>query len=147
LISFRGQNFQALNNNRAYNVGMEASATRSFGVTSMRLSAAHLDAVEARTGRRLLRRPKKHADAEITIAYAEESTVAPAVGYASAPRDCGGKLGSYVLADLNLNQSLNANWSLDFRVGNLFERDYRLARGFNMPTREYLLDLHWQSAS
>lgn len=29
---------------------------------------------------KLLRRRKKHADAEITIAYAEESTVALAVG-------------------------------------------------------------------
>lgn len=52
-----------------------------------------------------------------------------------------------MLADLNLSQRLNANRSLDFRVGNLFDRDYRLARGFNMPTREYLLDLHRQSAS
>lgn len=146
LIAFQGQNFQAININRAEIDGIEASATRSVGAASVRVSATHLTAVDARTGLQLLRRPKRRLDTELAFPVGAQGSLSVALGYVSERRDFGGPLKPYLLTEINYRQPVARDWNLGLRIGNALDRDYQLARGFATPGREYLLTLSWNPA-
>jgi len=53
------------------------------------------------------------------------------------------RLGGYATTDLRLEFDLGANWTLQAKASNIFDRDYETIAFYNQPGREYLLGLRW----
>lgn len=54
------------------------------------------------------------------------------------------RLGGYATFDLRFEYALHADWTVQARVTNLFDRDYELVDWYNQPGREFGLNLRWQ---
>lgn len=57
-----------------------------------------------------------------------------------------GRLGGHATFDLRLSYALDADWTLDARVTNVFDRDYETVAWYNQPGREFGLSLRWTPA-
>ena len=143
LIAFQGERFRAVNVNRAEIDGIEARWQRDFGPVALGVDVARLDAVDARTGLQLLRRPEQKAGFDLGVPVGESGRFDLAWQYVSGRRDVGGSLSSYALADLRYRHDLGGGFTLGARLGNALDRDYELARGFATPRREWQLTLGW----
>jgi vitamin B12 transporter len=146
LIAFQGERFRAVNVNRADIDGLEARWERDFGTVQFAVDASWLDAVDARTGLQLLRRPKRKGGFDLGVPVGESGRFGLAWQYVSSRRDFGGNLSSYTLTDLRYQQQLGGGFTLGVRLGNAFDRDYELARGFTTPRREWLLTIAWDGS-
>lgn len=146
LIAFQGERFRAVNVNRAEIDGIEARWQRDFGPVALGVDVARLDAVDARTGLQLLRRPEHKAGFDLGVPVGESGRFDLAWQYVSGRRDVGGSLSSYALTDLRYRHDLGGGFMLGARLGNALDRDYELARGFATPRREWLLTLTWNGA-
>jgi len=146
LIAFQGERFRAVNVNRADIEGLEARWERDFGTVQFAVDASWLDAVDARTGLQLLRRPKRKGGFDLGVPVGESGRFGLAWQYVSSRRDFGGNLSSYTLTDLRYQQQLGGGFTLGVRLGNAFDRDYELARGFTTPRREWLLTIAWDGS-
>ena len=56
------------------------------------------------------------------------------------------RVGGYASVDLRFEYALHADWTLQARVTNLFDRDYQLVDWYHQPGREYGLSVRWQPA-
>ena len=56
------------------------------------------------------------------------------------------RLGGYSTTDLRLEYAINADWSLQARASNVFDRDYETVAWYNQPGREYGLTLRYSPA-
>ena len=56
------------------------------------------------------------------------------------------RLGGYGTVDLRVEYAVNADWSLQARATNVFDRDYETIAWYNQPGREYGLSLRYQPA-
>lgn len=144
LIAFQGERFRAVNVNRAEIDGLEARWSRDFGPLALAVDIGTLDAVDARTGLQLLRRPKRKAGVELDVPIGEAGRFGLAWQHVGQRRDFGGDLSSYALTDLRYEHVLPGGFRLGARLGNAFDRDYELARGFSTPRREWLVTLAWR---
>lgn len=54
------------------------------------------------------------------------------------------RLGGYGTVDLRVEYAVNADWSLQARATNVFDRDYETIAWYNQPGREYGLSLRYQ---
>lgn len=146
LIAFQGERFRAVNVNRAEIDGIEARWQRDFGPVEVGVDLARLDAVDARTGLQLLRRPEHKAGVDLGLPVGDSGRLGLGWQYVSERRDVGGSLSGYTLADLRYAHDLGRGFTLGARLGNAFDRDYVLARGFATPRREWQLTLAWDGA-
>lgn len=144
LIAFQGVRSQAINVNRAEIDGLEARWSRDFGPLALAVDVGTLDAVDARTGLQLLRRPKRKAGIELDVPVGDAGRFGLAWQHVGQRRDFGGDLSSYALTDLRYEHRLRGGFRLGARLGNAFDRDYELARGFATPRREWLLTVAWR---
>lgn len=143
LIAFQGPRSQAININRAEIDGIEARFQRRVGPVDLTIDVAKLDAIDARSGLQLLRRPKQKAGIDGDLAIGEAGRLGVAWQYVSSRRDFGGELSSHTLTELRYRHELGGGFTLGARLDNLFDREYELARGFATPRREWLLTLSW----
>ncbi|MGH8060890.1 MAG: TonB-dependent vitamin B12 receptor [Pseudoxanthomonas sp.] len=56
------------------------------------------------------------------------------------------RLGGYGTVDLRVEYAVNADWTLQARASNVFDRDYETIAWYNQPGREYGLSLRYQPA-
>ncbi len=54
------------------------------------------------------------------------------------------RLGGYGTVDLRVEYAVNADWSLQARANNVFDRDYETIAWYNQPGREYGLSLRYR---
>lgn len=146
LIAFQGERFRAININRAEIDGIEARWERDFGAVDLAVDASWLDAVDARTGLQLLRRPEQKAGFDLGVDVGDRSRLGLAWQHVSSRRDFSGNLASYALTDLRYEHRLGNGFGLGARLGNVFDKDYQLASGFATPGREWLLTVSWNGA-
>lgn len=53
------------------------------------------------------------------------------------------RLGGYALLDLRASYAFNRDWSLRAMVGNVLDKDYETAAGYNQPGRTWFVSLHY----
>lgn len=143
LIAFQGERFRAVNINRAEIDGIEARWERDFGMLQLAADVSWLDAVDARTGLQLLRRPEHKGGFDVDVPIGEAGRFGVAWQHVSSRRDFSGNLASYVLTDLRYEHVFGPGLRLGARLGNVFDKDYELGRGFATAGREWLLTVSW----
>ena len=56
------------------------------------------------------------------------------------------RVAGYGTVDLRLEYAVNADWTLQARATNVFDRDYETIAWYNQPGREYGLGLRYRPA-
>jgi vitamin B12 transporter len=146
LISFSGgSNFRAVNTARAGIDGVEIGADwNPASICGWQANITLQQAQNRDTDTDLLRRARRKAQlsADCTLADAWQLRID---GFAySARKDFAGTLPGYGLLDLGLRWQVAADWSLALKLENAFDKAYELAGGFNTPTRNWLLQIHFR---
>jgi vitamin B12 transporter len=131
---------------RARNEGLELAARARWGAWRVAGEATLQDPVDAATGQRLLRRPQRQG-----VLRAEHDagrwSAGAALRHVGDRDDSGGvTLPSYSVVDVAARWVLDAQWSLQARVENLFDRRYAPTAGYNGKPRGAFVALNWQSA-
>ena len=140
LISFEGEDFAAINVQRAAIDGVELGWGWE-GASAWRLDAnyTYQDAENEDSGAPLLRRPRHKLNAVLGRRLGAVDWAVEGV-YADERRDFGDvTLGSYALANARVAWPFAPGWRLEARLDNAFGRDYELAYGFNTPGRSWLV--------
>lgn len=146
LIAFQGERFRAVNINRAEIDGIEARWERDFGMLQLAADISWLEAVDARTGLQLLRRPEQKGGLDVGIPIGAAGRFGVAWQHVSSRRDFSGNLKSYALTDLRYEHGFGNGFRLGARLGNAFDKDHELARGFATAGREWMLTVSWTGA-
>ncbi|HEX4852577.1 TonB-dependent receptor domain-containing protein [Arenimonas sp.] len=133
----------AININRAALEGVELGYRFDRGGWSGGGNLTWQDAIDAGTGRPLLRRAKRKAHVDLGHAWANGLSVALEGDYFSGRPDFGAQLPSHALAHLRLAWQFSPAWRLEGRLENLTDREYELVRGYNTPGRSGLVSLVW----
>lgn len=142
LIAFQGPNFQAVNIARAKTEGVELELSTLLADWRVSGRAQYLKAVDEGSGLQLLRRARRQCGLGLERAFGELE-VGVEGQYVGRRRDFGGDLKSFALWEARVGLRLGERWRLQGKAGNLFDREYALARGFNTPGREWLIGLRY----
>jgi len=54
------------------------------------------------------------------------------------------RLPGFATLDLHASKQLTSDWRLDFRLNNLADKSYELAKGYNQPGRAIYVGVRWQ---
>jgi len=144
LIAFAGENFRAINVNRATIDGLE---TRYEWLGENWRGGAALtlqDTEDQSTGRSLLRRPDRKLAVTLRRQLGDAADAGVEVVRVGERLDVGGGLDAYTLVNLSGNWRLSRSWSLDARVENLLDEDYELAAGFNTAGLSAYVGFTWR---
>ncbi|MDW8478584.1 MAG: TonB-dependent receptor [Xanthomonadales bacterium] len=145
LIAFQGPNFRAINVARARLEGIEAELGATLADWRLSGRAQYLRAEDEATGLQLLRRARRQAGLGLERGFGALELALDG-HYVGRRRDFGGELESFTLWETRASWRLTESWLLEAKLGNLFDREYSLARGFNSPGREWLLGLRYRPA-
>jgi vitamin B12 transporter len=145
LITFSGQDFAAINLDRARLRGVEAEYTRFTASWKFSINASLQDAEDRATSEALLRRPRKKAALEIDRTFANGAW-AGLDWFVSGDRldVASHRLPGYGILSLRGGLPIAPNLQIELRVENLLDRDYEPVAGFNSPGRSGFLSLHWR---
>jgi len=144
LISFTGEQNQAINIERAELDGVELSCDAVFGAWNLRANYTYEDARNGDTGARLLRRARDKAAAVFERRFGERYALGAEVQYASRRDDIGGlELPAYAIVNLRGRYELAPAWTLRARIENLADRDYALVRGYETAGRSGYVEIAW----
>jgi vitamin B12 transporter len=147
LIAFSGPRFQAINIRRAEidtaEIAYQFERTQETG-WSGRFSTTWLDAIDATSKTRLLRRARNKLSAEADWQLSENLSVGALLLYAGKRPELGAtSLGAYTTFDLRARYQFRPAWFLEASGENLSDENYELARGFNTPGREFRVSLRY----
>jgi vitamin B12 transporter len=146
LIAFDGPLFQAININRAAIDGVELDYHLARGALSFEGNASWLDARDAGTGSRLLRRAARKLQLSGSYRFANQALLAlDASAFSSRPDFGDVVLPGYARLDVRASAPLAQGWVIEARMENLLDRDYELVHGYNTPGRNGLLSLRWNA--
>lgn len=144
LIAFAGNRAQAINIANAKLQGVELGYGWHKGAFRMQTNATWQDAINADTGRDLLRRAKRKLTASADYQFANQWQLGIDALAVSARRDFSSQLPGFARFDLRLGLPINAQWTLEARIENLADKNYQWANGYNTPDRSGLIRLRWQ---
>lgn len=146
LISFTGNNFQAINIARAEIDGAEAELQWQGTQSSARLALTLADPRNAATGARLLRRAREQLTLDLEHRPGEGQVgLGLSAQWVGNRRDVGGTLlDDYTLLALRGDWRINAALALELKLENAFDAEPELVRGFNSTPRQWVLGLRWQ---
>ena len=144
LITFAGQDFQAININEAEVRGLELAYDWHSNRWKFRGNLTLQNTEDKSTGTTLLRRPDEKLVLSLDRIFANKTWLGGEVFYSGERADFGVNLESYQLFNLRAGMPLNSNWQIEARVENLFDEDYQPASGFNGLGRAGFLSLSWQ---
>ena len=143
LISFTGDNNQAVNSENATLKGIELSYKGKMDSVNWGLGATFQRTEDDATGESLLRRPNNKFTANLGLALSARTHVG-IDAIVSSSRDDNDfssfpatrvSLPSYGLVNLSLKHKLRKHLDLGLRLENVTDEDYELAYGFNTPGR------------
>lgn len=130
----------------ALNQGLDLSYSERLATGSWRASLTAQDPIDESNGQRLSRRAALigalSLSRPLVLAGSAWETQAD-LRYTGARPDpiSHTELPAYVLADLAFSRALDAQWRLQARIENLFDRHYETAYGYNQPGRRLYLGL------
>jgi vitamin B12 transporter len=144
LIAFTGQDFQAVNVNRAELSGLELQVSRESSAWLMKASATLQDTRDLSTGVSLLRRPDEKLSLTVNRIFDNGSWLAGEWFASGARKDFGGlELPGYALFNLSTGYRFSPAYSMELRMDNLLDTFYEPANGFNSAGRSAFISLNW----
>jgi vitamin B12 transporter len=144
LVAFDGPLFKAININRAAIDGGEISYRYTSGRWSAGVAATIQHARDEGSGRDLLRRPRRKLDADLRYDFGNGVDIAIDGFAASTRQDFDGPLSAYKLLNLAAGWNFDPDWRVEGRLGNLLDKKYELASGYNTPGRNVQISLIWR---
>jgi vitamin B12 transporter len=145
LIAFEGgDTFQAVNLRQADIEGVELQHRYRAEHWDATASLIYLDAEDADTGLALLRRPRRKLGLDAHWQPADRWTLGMSAQWVDERRDFTAQLERYTLLDVSASRTINQNWLVQARLGNVFDRDYALADGFNTPGRNLMFTVRYR---
>lgn len=151
LISYTGDNNQAINNEKVTLKGVEIGYKVNHGKLDLGLNASLLRTKDA-AGERLIRRPDSKVSLNLAYALSSKTHLgmdATMVGsredmnFSAYPAERV-KLAKYTVLNLSASHKIAKHASLGVRVENVTNKDYELAYGYNTPKRGAYLTLSIQ---
>lgn len=144
LIAFSGENFQAINIDRARLKGVELEYGVSRGGWDFNANATFQDTEDRSTGEPLLRRPDQKASVTLDRRFGNGSWLGLEWFHSGKRQDFGGvTLDGYDLLNLRAGWAFAPSWQLELRGDNLTDTDYEPVYGFNAPGRAWYLSVAW----
>lgn len=144
LIAFNGEQFQAINIDRARLKGIELDYSLASGAWLLDANATLQKTRDLSTGKSLLRRPDHKASITLNRSFVNGSWAGLEWFYSGKREDFGGiTLDSYQLINLRAGWAFNNAWRLELRADNLTDRHYEPAYGFNAAGRSWYVSLAW----
>ena len=144
LISFSGENFQAINIAEARLEGLELDYQLAHAGWKLNANVTFQSTENRSTGESLLRRPDEKGSITVDRNFENGSWLGLEWFVSGKRRDVGGIiLDSYKLLNLRAGWAFASTWRLEFRADNLLDEDYEPAFGFNSPGRSAYLSLSW----
>jgi vitamin B12 transporter len=145
LINFSGENFAAINIDRARLEGIELEAQWRGTDWSATGSMAWQNPVNQTTGELLPRRARRNAHLGLDWQARPDWRLGMEIDHASERLDFGLPLDSYSLLALRADWRWSAQWRLQLRWDNVTDEDYELASGFNTAGSSVSASLRWQA--
>ena len=144
LIAFSGENFQAVNIDKARLEGLEFQYSLSRGNWRLDANLNLQDTEDRANGESLLRRADEKGTVSVERSFDNGSWLGLQWAYTGDRLDFGGiKLDSYQLINLRGGWQFRPDWRLELRGENLADEDYEPAYGFNAPDRSWFISLAW----
>lgn len=132
LVSFEGQNFQAINIARAQLDGVDLSAEFSVDRVDIRGWYSWLDARNERTGAALLRRAEHKAGLKLESNVGESQRLGADLEHVAERPDFGTTLAAYTLLHLRWQVQLGDHATLQVRLENATDERYELIDGYGV---------------
>jgi vitamin B12 transporter len=118
---------------------VEVSATwRAASWISLRGAYTYLDAIDATTGDKLVRRPDHAFNAKITVEPLDKLKLSASATFVGERFNRSGErdpLDDYIRVDLAGSYDVRENVELFFRADNVFDADYQEIKDFNTAGR------------
>lgn len=131
------------NINQAKITGQELSYAGDFGNKHIKASATFQNPRDATTGAVLVRRAKQFGSVAASHDF-NAWNMGAEVRYSGARQDGVNRLHGYELFNLTARYQIDKQVNLSARVGNLFNRNYSEAYGYNTPGRTLFVGLNYQ---
>lgn len=145
LIDFSGENFGAININRARIRGLETRYRYRSDDWQVAAQYTWQEAVDLDRDQDLLRRPAHKASVTGDRTFAGGHWLGLEVIHQGRRLDIGNQtLSAVTLLNLRGAWQWSEHWALEARVDNLTNRDYEPLIGFNAAGRSLFVALHWQ---
>jgi len=144
LIAFAGEDFQAININRAAIEGLEAEYSIQTEIWQFTVNGTLQNTEDKSTGADLLRRPQQKFSLVLDRRWDNGAWLGAEVFYSGKREDFGATLASYSLLNLRAGMPLGRNFRLEGRVENALNEFYQPAFGFNAADRAYFISIIWQ---
>ncbi len=144
LIAFTGENFGAVNIDRAEIRGLEIGFGLAGGAWNLDASITLQDTEDEGTGMSLLRRPDEKASITLDHVFDNGAWLGADWFVSGGRLDVGGQeLPGYGVLSLRGGVALPRNLALEARLDNMLDRDYQPAAGFNSAGRSLFISLGW----
>lgn len=143
LVAFAGVDSAAINIRKARIKGVELSGDERFGDWAANFSATYQHPENVDFGSDLLRRPRRKASVGVDRYWSDANYVGVQLFAAGEANDFGAKLKPYGTLDIRAGWQLTDDWQLKGRIGNLFDKTYYLANGYNTPGRNVMVTLSY----
>lgn len=151
LIVYDASIFAPNNLNSARIRGVEADLDAVLGAWTISLGYSGLDPRNRTHGpdfdNLLPRRPRHSGHFELGRAFGPIDARVRVTAEGSRYDDVANtnRLGSYAIVDLVLDYELSSAWSLQGKIGNALDRDYRTVRLYNQDDRTFFVALRYQA--
>ncbi|GAB3188098.1 TonB-dependent vitamin B12 receptor [Hydrogenophaga aquatica] len=126
--------------------GWTLSHSSDLGKWSLRNQLDWLDARNVVNGRRLNRRAEQQLTSSLEYRAGTwtwgSSLLLLSDRYDDAANTV--RLPGFATLDLYASRQLSSDWRLDFRLNNLADKPYELAKGYNQPGRALYVGVRWQ---
>tara|TARA_R110002072_G_scaffold1989_5_gene16637 strand:- start:92884 stop:94677 length:1794 start_codon:yes stop_codon:yes gene_type:complete len=138
-IEISPSTYQYSNTNKAEIDGYEVSLDTTIAEKLiLDLNYTHLDALDKTNGTYLLRRPRSSASLNITLLQSDSLEFGLLNTFVGRRADSSTvTLGSYVVTHLTSRYRVNNKQIIDFKIGNLLDREYEQVSSFGTPDRNY----------
>jgi vitamin B12 transporter len=144
MISFTGEQYQAINIDKALLKGFELEYTLSRAGWQIDANLTFQRAEDQVSQEPLLRRPDQKGSITVDRHFSKGSWVGLEWFYSGKRQDFGGiTLASYSLINLRAGWKFAPSWRLELRGDNLANEDYEPAYGFNAAGRSWYVSLAW----
>ena len=145
-----GTDFALLNVDEARIRGAELTGFASLAGWDLNAELSHIDPRNRSAGSNLdnwlPRRSRNTARVDVDRSFGAFRVGVTGFGSGERYDDAANlvRLGGYGTLDLRVEYALNADWTLQARVANVFDRAYETIAWYNQPGREYGLSLRYQ---
>jgi vitamin B12 transporter len=144
MISFTGEQYRAINIDKALLKGLELEYTLSRAGWLLNANATFQRAEDRVSHEPLLRRPDQKGSFTVDRRFSNGSWIGLEWFYSGKRQDFGGiTLASYSLVNLRTGWVFAPSWRLELRADNLANENYEPAFGFNAAGRSWYVSLAW----